>query len=736
MVKNHRITIAVLFSLLFATTILLIVPSDSVWAEGSDKKPVDKKELYLEMTQSGDGTEDAAEDEDEEGLHVHADPTTFEKNFCLSVDQKEYTIKQIETVVSTQIDPKMSDLQKYYTLAKWANQRVIYDNDFWSVAYNFDYYSHQWDAYGAINEDELSVCAGIAIFYSNLCHAADLACKCVRLDPTGLDHTITYIPDINGHAYYADITENDFLMSKNACSFAPDVDLAFAQIENIPDDGSFEYRDEELLLPSDIKECWQDKKTYKKWFREYALHKDTDKKFANDYVENGSGKTSDQDGYRHAAYTHFADYPAQTYASRDYESGAGQVTGIWFLDDFYVNPTAAKAAILGKKLDKQFLDISGVEANYDCNTAGELEDAVNARISIRYFPSADENSKIVAEAAELTLGEDGDYTVACTDFDWENGKAEITIRGTGQDAGGCTGEYTIPVSLYSATVKTAPTRINGLVYNGSQQDLVEPGEGQNGTMVYAMCEKDEQPPDDAAYTETLPAATNVGSYDVWYKVIGNEVGGDDGYRYRDTKPEKFERAVRITAHDIDDEDVRVKLSKKTFTYNGKVQKPSIKITSVNGMTLKEGRDYTATWVNKKSKNADTYSVEFDGIGNYNGLAFADYTIKKAANPMKLKGKTVKVKRSKLRKKSRTIKRAKAITVSKAQGKTSYKLVSAKKGKKNFKKKFKINAKTGNITVKKGLKKGKYKVKVQVKAAGNRNYKASARKKVTFTVRVK
>ena len=76
-----------------------------------------------------------------------------------------------------------------------------------------------------------------------------------------------------------------------------------------------------------------------------------------------------------------------------------------------------------------------------------------------------------------------------------------------------------------------------------------------------------------------------------------------------------------------------------------------------------------------------------------------------------------------------------MTVSRAQGRLSYKLVSAKKGGKNFRKKISVNAKTGKITVKKGLKKGTYKVKVKVRAAGNANYKASAWKTVKFKVRV-
>ena len=62
--------------------------------------------------------------------------------------------------------------------------------------------------------------------------------------------------------------------------------------------------------------------------------------------------------------------------------------------------------------------------------------------------------------------------------------------------------------------------------------------------------------------------------------------------------------------------------------------------------------------------------------------------------------------------------------------------SAMKGKKSFKKYFRISKTTGKVTVRKGLKKGTYKVKVTVQANGNGNYIASARKTVTFKVRVR
>ena|GEM_PF-4225406 len=129
----------------------------------------------------------------------------------------------------------------------------------------------------------------------------------------------------------------------------------------------------------------------------------------------------------------------------------------------------------------------------------------------------------------------------------------------------------------------------------------------------------------------------------------------------------------------------------------------------------------------------------------------DKPVVKKTNPLKVKGKTATVKYKKLKKKSQTISRAKAITVSGAQGKLAYKKVSViytkaksvkmskkalKKYKKQAAKKITVNAKTGKVIVKKGLKKGTYKVKVKVKAAGNANYNPSAWKTVTFKIKVK
>ena len=112
-------------------------------------------------------------------------------------------------------------------------------------------------------------------------------------------------------------------------------------------------------------------------------------------------------------------------------------------------------------------------------------------------------------------------------------------------------------------------------------------------------------------------------------------------------------------------------------------------------------------------------------------SFKIYEVKpveeKKANTLVVNTKATAVKASAVKKKSQTIKPTKVFTISKAQGKVTYKKLSGSKG-------ISISSK-GIITVKKGTKKGTYKLKITVTAAGNEKYKAKTQK-VTVIVKVK
>lgn len=75
---------------------------------------------------------------------------------------------------------------------------------------------------------------------------------------------------------------------------------------------------------------------------------------------------------------------------------------------------------------------------------------------------------------------------------------------------------------------------------------------------------------------------------------------------------------------------KVKLSKASYTYDGKAKKPTVTVTAkVNGKTktLKNKTNYTVSYKNNKA--AGTATVVVTGKGNYTGSTTRTFTIKKA-----------------------------------------------------------------------------------------------------------
>ena len=70
---------------------------------------------------------------------------------------------------------------------------------------------------------------------------------------------------------------------------------------------------------------------------------------------------------------------------------------------------------------------------------------------------------------------------------------------------------------------------------------------------------------------------------------------------------------------------RVKLSATTYTYNGKVQKPSVTVKDSKGKALKNGTDYTVSYP-KGMKNVGKYTVKVTLKGNYSGSKSMTYNI--------------------------------------------------------------------------------------------------------------
>ena len=79
----------------------------------------------------------------------------------------------------------------------------------------------------------------------------------------------------------------------------------------------------------------------------------------------------------------------------------------------------------------------------------------------------------------------------------------------------------------------------------------------------------------------------------------------------------------------------VSLSKTSYTYNGKTQKPKVVVKTSKGKLLTEGKDYTVKYP-KGMKNPGTYTVTITFKGSYSGKKTLTFTIAPKAPTLKVK----------------------------------------------------------------------------------------------------
>ena len=195
---------------------------------------------------------------------------------------------------------------------------------------------------------------------------------------------------------------------------------------------------------------------------------------------------------------------------------------------------------------------------------------------------------------------EGAYTLACGYAPGDPaGTYAITVRGSFPAA--LAGNYAVTVengvltvSANLAAVAKEPKAAAGLVYTGKAQQLITAGEAENGVMVYSL--------DGTRYAAALPAATDAGTYTVYYKVLG-----DAGYA--DTAPAHFQVVI-----------AKAKLTVKandTWVYAGNTPKFTATIKGyVNGedwRVLKGELTFTCGYSQKYSKPGSRYTITPKGL---------------------------------------------------------------------------------------------------------------------------
>ena len=165
---------------------------------------------------------------------------------------------------------------------------------------------------------------------------------------------------------------------------------------------------------------------------------------------------------------------------------------------------------------------------------------------------------------------------------------------------------------------TSLLRKDGLIYNGSDQELVEISE--NGLFLFALGNEDEEPPADE-YSDHLPTGVDAGTYYVWYKPAGS---GDD----EDISPECM--SVDIIKADIDPV-----VTLENWSYGETAKAPAVTGNSGDGevtyMYKKKDTD-DLSYTSSVPKAAGEYVVKasVEETQNYmQGEAEASFEIKKA-----------------------------------------------------------------------------------------------------------
>lgn len=128
-----------------------------------------------------------------------------------------------------------------------------------------------------------------------------------------------------------------------------------------------------------------------------------------------------------------------------------------------------------------------------------------------------------------------------------------------------------------------------LIYTGEELELVDSAEANGGTIVYALSDSADTAPDDEAFSETRPTAKDVGTYYVWFKVIGDE-------NHTDSEPECLEAAI------IEPEASKTDISKGTVTVNAADKAVTV---TVDGKTVPASEYHVIYFTYEKTADGES-----------------------------------------------------------------------------------------------------------------------------------
>ena len=175
-------------------------------------------------------------------------------------------------------------------------------------------------------------------------------------------------------------------------------------------------------------------------------------------------------------------------------------------------------------------------------------------------------------------------------------------------------EGTVSVTISPvAPAYTAPTAMDGLIYSGNAQALVNAGSTAHGKLLYSLSK-------DGAYSETVPTGTDAGEYTAWYKVAGDN-------NHTDTQPASVTVTVAPKAVTA-----TVTVSGNSLTYTGEPLKPDV--IAKDGDTVISPEEYDVSYKDNVNAGTATVTVRNKAGGNYTVSGGTTFEIGKAASDVR------------------------------------------------------------------------------------------------------
>ena len=227
-----------------------------------------------------------------------------------------------------------------------------------------------------------------------------------------------------------------------------------------------------------------------------------------------------------------------------------------------------------------------------------------------------------------TIIPSGEYTLSYRN-NVNAGTATVIV--SDKNAGNYTVNGTAAFEIERAVAtSTAPTNL-GNPYNNTEQELVQAGGTSDGTMVYSLSNT-------GTYSPDIPTGKAVGSYPVWYKVLGDS-------NHKDSAPASV--SASIVMNTVTNPTIQV--TPESAAFNGETQKPTVTIQDDRGFAI-DSSEYTVTYTDASNtpvtepKDTGTYTLTIASTGsNYSFTTNATFEILAAGQiPLTITGTQEKV----------------------------------------------------------------------------------------------